>query len=264
MLGGLGQLGVGGQDQSHGVVGDVARDRDFAYQALQLEHARRVGDDPRRSTAGASRPPTISASSVRLGKPTVSLKKKRSSSASGRGKVPSSSIGFWVASTKKGRGRSWLVRPTVTACSCIASSSADWVRGVARLISSASTRLAKTGPRWKSKPRGPSVLPRVEQHVGASHVGWHQVGRELDAAVFEAEGTRDGAHQERLAEAGQAFEQHVAAGQQRDGDAANHVGLPDDDAAHLLLERLRRSLQAIDLGPGAGRRLGHWPPVPLK
>ena len=36
--------------------------------------------------------------------------------------------------------------PLVTVCSCMASSSADCVLGVARLISSASTRCAKIGP----------------------------------------------------------------------------------------------------------------------
>ncbi len=38
----------------------------------------------------------------------------------------------------------------VTAPSFIASSSADWVFGVARLISSARTMLAKIGPAWNS------------------------------------------------------------------------------------------------------------------
>ena len=40
---------------------------------------------------------------------------------------------------------------TVTVCSCIASSSADCVLGVARLISSASTILLNTGPGWNWK-----------------------------------------------------------------------------------------------------------------
>ncbi len=44
-----------------------------------------------------------------------------------------------------------MVLATVTEPSLIASSSADWVLGVARLISSARTMFAKIGPRWNSK-----------------------------------------------------------------------------------------------------------------
>src|SRR5271157_5224638 len=46
--------------------------------------------------------------------------------------------------------------PTVTECSCIASSRADWVLGVARLISSARTIWLKIGPGWNSNTRRPS------------------------------------------------------------------------------------------------------------
>ena len=71
---------------------------------------------------------------------------KRSSWASGSGYVPSCSMGFWVASTKKGCG-SWCVFPAAVICfSAMASSRADWVFGGVRLISSASIMFAKTGP----------------------------------------------------------------------------------------------------------------------
>ena len=71
---------------------------------------------------------------------------KRSTCASGRAYVPSVSMGFCVASTRKGSGTlsgSW---PIVTWRSCITSSSALWTLAGARLISSASSRLVKTGP----------------------------------------------------------------------------------------------------------------------
>src|SRR5690349_1329365 len=80
---------------------------------------------------------------------------KRSSCASGRGYVPSCSIGFCVASTKKGSGSTCVVPAAVTACSCIACSSAAWVFGGARLISSASTMFANTGPCTNLKKRRP-------------------------------------------------------------------------------------------------------------
>ena len=60
--------------------------------------------------------------------------------------MPSNSIGFCVASTMNGSGSARVSPSTVIVRSCIASRSADWVRGVARLISSASTIGATSGP----------------------------------------------------------------------------------------------------------------------
>jgi hypothetical protein len=60
--------------------------------------------------------------------------------------VPSSSIGFCVANTKNGSGNVRVSPNVVTRRSCIASSNAACVFGDARLISSASSRLVKTGP----------------------------------------------------------------------------------------------------------------------
>ena len=78
----------------------------------------------------------------------MSLNIKRSICASGRGYVPSCSIGFCVANTKNGSFSSLDTPITVTVCSCIASSSALCVFGVARLISSARMMLLKIGPGW--------------------------------------------------------------------------------------------------------------------
>ena len=69
----------------------------------------------------------------------------------GKGKVPSSSIGFCVAMTRKGRGRSVVSPSTVSWRSSIASRRAACVRGVARLISSARTIWAMSGPSRKAK-----------------------------------------------------------------------------------------------------------------
>ena len=54
----------------------------------------------------------------------------------------------------------------------------------------------------------------IAQDAGASDVSRHQVGRELHPAKRQVERLADGAHQERLAKAGNAFEQRVAASQQ--------------------------------------------------
>jgi hypothetical protein len=76
---------------------------------------------------------------------------KRSTCASGRGYVPSDSIGFWVASTRNGSGTAKVSVPIVTWRSCMTSSSADCTLAGARLISSASRKLQNTGPSSVSK-----------------------------------------------------------------------------------------------------------------
>ena len=65
--------------------------------------------------------------------------------------MPSISTGFWVASTRNGDCSSYRVPSTVTCRSAMHSSSAAWVLGEARLISSPSTMLANTGPGLNSK-----------------------------------------------------------------------------------------------------------------
>ena len=75
-----------------------------------------------------------------------SRSRKRSSCASGSGNVPSNSTGFCVAMTRKGRCMCRVSPSMVTWRSSIASSSADCVRGLARLISSASTNWESSGP----------------------------------------------------------------------------------------------------------------------
>lgn len=74
------------------------------------------------------------------------LSRNRSRCASGSWYTPSDSMGFWVASTRKGRGTSMVVPPMETWCSAMTSRRADWTLAGARLISSARTKLATTGP----------------------------------------------------------------------------------------------------------------------
>ena len=97
--------------------------------------------------------------------------------------------------------------------------------------------------RWKRK-RALAVVGDLED-VGADDVGGHQVGRELDAGEVELERGGEGAHEHRLAQAGQPFQQQVAVGQQGDERVAHHVALPDDDAARL---RLRSWLRCRGIG----------------
>ena len=78
--------------------------------------------------------------------------------------VPAWSSGFWVATTKNGSGSGRVCPSAVTCRSSMASSSALWAFGVARLTSSASTSWAKTGPGWKRKvpwSRSKTDTPRM-------------------------------------------------------------------------------------------------------
>ena len=85
------------------------------------------------------------------GYPTERRRRKRSSCDSGSGYVPACSWGFWVASTMNGSGRRRGAPSTETWASAIASSRQLCVRGVVRLISSARTRFANSGPGLKTK-----------------------------------------------------------------------------------------------------------------
>ena len=76
----------------------------------------------------------------------LSLMRNLSSCASGSGYVPSSSMGFWVARTKKGRVRWWVSPSMVTWRSSMHSSRADWTFGGERFISSARSMWVNTGP----------------------------------------------------------------------------------------------------------------------
>ena len=160
--------------------------------------------------------------------------------------MPSNSIGFWVANTVKLSGSACEVPSTVTRRSCIASSSAAWVLAGARLISSPSTRSPKIGPGRKLK------LPGAGQQAHAGDVGRHQVGRELDAAELEPERQAERPHQQRLGGAGHAFEQHVAARQQR-GDRLAHGGrLPQHDAPSASTSRRRGGRCAVASSGSSG------------
>ncbi len=76
-------------------------------------------------------------------------------------------------------------------------------------------------------------------HLGAEHVGGHQVGRELDAAEAQVERPRQRLHQQRLGQAGHALQQSVPAGQQREQHLLDDLVLADDHPPHGLIDALR-------------------------
>ena len=124
------------------------------------------------------------------------------------------------------------MRPAaVTWYSCIASSSAAWVFGGVRLISSARMICAKIGPLHEPQPaRRPPILV---QYLGPGDVGRHQIGRELDPLELEIEDLRQGLDQQRLGEAWHTCDEAVAAGQEGNQDLLDGVVLPDNHLAEL-------------------------------
>ena len=123
-------------------------------------------------------------------------------------------------------------------CSCIASSRADCVFGVARLISSARHDLGEDRPVLELED--PLAVGRLHDDVRADDVGRHQVGRELDAVEVQVERLGQRADQQRLAQAGHAFEQGVAADEQAGQHAVDDVVVADDHLADLGLGPARR------------------------
>ena len=97
-------------------------------------------------------------------------------------------------------------------------------------------RLAKSGPRLVAEL---ARFRAVDQ--GADQVGGQQVGRELDALEARLDAGAQGLDGQGLGEAGHAFEQHVAVGEQADEQAVHEVFLADDDAAQLALQAGRSS-----------------------
>jgi hypothetical protein len=83
-------------------------------------------------------------------------------------------MGFWVAMTMNGLPVECGMPSTVTRPSSMTSRSAAWVLGLARLISSARTIVAKIGPGWNSKRRlsGSKIVTPVTSEGSRSGVNW--------------------------------------------------------------------------------------------
>jgi hypothetical protein len=90
----------------------------------------------------------------------------------------------------------------------MASSRALCTLGLARLISSASSTWAKTGPGESETAAGGDQRSQPQQ------VGRQQIGGELHPPAVEPQHLRQGMGQGGLAHAGQILDQQVAAGQQ--------------------------------------------------
>ena len=141
-----------------------------------------------------------------------------------------------------------VVPATVTCSSAIASSSADCVFGVARLISSASSTWLNSGPSTKTSSRRPSSRSRMIACSG--DVGWHQVDRELDPVEAQVERLAERTNDQRLASTRHSLDQHVAAGEERHQDLLEDLACPTitrETCSRIL--RTSRGTPRISLSP---------------
>ena len=91
-----------------------------------------------------------------------------------------------------------------------------------------------------------SSLVISDDHVRADDVRRHQVRRELNAGELQVHRFGKGAHEHGLAEAGHAFEQHVAAGEERDEHAFDDVLLADHHPPHFAMDPSENGFEMLD------------------
>ena len=135
----------------------------------------------------------------------------------------------------------------VTWCSCMAWSSAAWVLGGVRLISSASSTLANTGPGTNRKPRFPVAGSSSTSSVPVISPGIRS-GVNCTRLNERCERLGDGRNEERLGEPGDPDEERMTAGEERGEHPGNHLVLAYDPLGDLLPERTDRGCQAVQLG----------------
>ena len=145
---------------------------------------------------------------------------------------------------------------TLTWCSSIASSSADWALGEARLSSSAMRMLVKTGPGRKTGSRAVGA-----EHGGTDHIGGQEVGGALEPVEAETQRPGQRLGQGRLAEAGVILDQEMpAAGQAGDresdraGCGGHHRGDRGLDGGERLAGVAGERVEADSCCSGMGAR----------
>ena len=175
---------------------------------------------------------------------------KRSTCASGSAYVPSDSIGFCVAITRNGRGddKGLQADRDLSLLHHLEQRRLDLGRRAVDLVGedevgedrpALGVELAAVGP----------------EDARADEVGGHEVGRELDAVERAVDDVGEGLDGERLGQAGHAFEQDVAVGQQCHQQSLEQHVLADDDAADLEQHGLAKLAGVGVIGLGGGRRV---------
>ena len=85
------------------------------------------------------------------------------------------------------------------------------------------------------------VVVRLHDHA-ADNVGGHQVRRELDSRIAQAECARQCAQQSSLTQTGNALQQHMPPAQQANQDAIHYALLADDNLCDLVAHPVLVSL----------------------
>ena len=145
---------------------------------------------------------------------------------------------------RNGAGTLRVTPSTVTWCSAIASSSADWVFGIARLISSTSRTLAKTGPGRNSNSR--ARWSKTDSPV--TSVGWRSGVHWMRPTV--APSIEPASERARMVFAvpGHVLEQDVPARGERREDEVDPIGLAAHDRLDVVAQAFRgrgRPLEAL-------------------
>jgi hypothetical protein len=144
--------------------------------------------------------------------------------------------------TKNGSGSLRVSPSAVTWCSSIASSSADWVFGVARFTSSARMTCAKIG-RDGSESR--SFRARTPRRRGCRR---QHVARELDALELQAERSGEHVRERRLADTGHVFDEQVTAREQARKRQPHLRFLAEDDAPAASITARQATARRVATG----------------
>ena len=124
-------------------------------------------------------------------------------------------------------------------------------RGAVDLVGEHDVRENRPGLELEERPAVRVLL----DDVGADDVGGHQVGRELDARERQVQHVGERVDEARLADAGNALEQHVAAREQAGDREVHDLLVADDPAPDFLGDAEEAVAELIDgLLDGGGCR----------
>ena len=144
--------------------------------------------------------------------------------------MPSYSIGFWVATTRNGVGSGCgdAVDADLTFLHRFEQRRLRLRRRAVDLVGEHEVREHGAGPEDEI-----GAARRRAQRHRAGEIGGQHVGRELHATEVDAERAREGVGEQRLGDAGDAFEQHVAADGRRGEQHVDDMILADDHLRDL-------------------------------